>query len=436
MRDVAALEQAPCRGRSAALVGTPLALRVAMNAPSPVGVQDPLLHLLQELLDLPALDPGQALTAGASSAARWLGCEKADVFLFDERRSSLAAVGTSTTPLGELQRKLGLDVLPLAQGGRSVEVYVTGLPHVNGHVEADERELRGIVRELGVRSQIAVPIRIAGVRRGVLSVVSQRPEHFRRGDLPTLELVANWMSALAHRAELVQKLAEAERQRGRRLAADDIVTVLAHDVWNHLNPLSARLQLLRLRADKGEKIEPAQLDSAIRGVQRLARLSQDLLDSARLEQGLFELELAPVELTRLVREVAELCSTPAVEVRVEAPSQLTGIVDANRLRQALENVIMNGVRYSPAGAPLHVAVEPDSDAQSVTIRIADKGPGIRPELLPHLFERFVAEGSTRGLGLGLYLAQRVASAHGGRMEVKSELGMGSEFKIFLPLDGR
>jgi two-component system, OmpR family, sensor kinase len=409
---------------------------MAMNATLTSAFQEPLLRLLQELLDLPALDPGQALTAGASSVARWLGCEKADAFLFDEQRSSLAAIGTSATPLGELQRKLGLDVLPVAQGGRSVEVYVTGRPHVNGHVEADEQELRGIVRDLAVRSQVAVPILIAGVRRGVLSVVSQKPEHFGPDDLPTIELVANWMSALAHRAELVQKLAEAERQRGRRLAADDMVTVLAHDVWNHLNPLSARLQLLRLRAGRGETIEAGQLDSAIRGVQRLARLSQDLLDSARLEQGLFELELAPVELSQLVREVADLCSTPTVEVRVEGPPQLTTIVDANRLRQALENVIMNGVRYSPAGAQLHVALEPSSDSQSVTIRVADRGPGIRPELLPHLFERFVAEGSTRGLGLGLYLAQRVANAHGGRLEVKSQLGVGSEFRLFLPLEGR
>jgi signal transduction histidine kinase len=367
--------------------------------------------------------------------ARWLGCDKADVFLFDEKRSSLAAIGTSATPLGELQRKLGLDVMPLAQGGRAVEVYVTGRPYANGHVEADEGELRGIVRDLAVRSQVAVPIRIAGVRRGVLSVVSQEPEQFGGDDLPTIELVANWMSSLAHRAELVQKLAEAERQRGRRLAADDVITVLAHDVWNHLNPLSARLQLLRLRASRGETIEPGQLDSAMRGVRRLARLSQDLLDSARLDQGLFELELAPVELSQLVREVAELCSTPTVEVRVETPPQLIGIVDANRLRQALENVIMNGVRYSPAGSALRVAVEPDSDSQKVTIRVADKGPGIRPELLPHLFERFVADGSTRGLGLGLYLAQRVASAHGGRIEVTSELGVGSEFRIFLPLEG-
>lgn len=394
-----------------------------------------LLGLLQELLDLPALDPHQALTDGATLIARWIGCEKVDVFLFDQARSSLAAIGTSVTPLGELQRKLGLDVMPLAQGGRAVEVYVTGRPHLDGQVENDAQELRGIVHDLAVRSQAALPLQIGGVRRGVLSLVSQQPGRFGPEDSRRLELLANSMGAIAHRSELVQHLTEAERQRGRRMAADEIVTVLAHDVWNHLNPLSARLQLLRLRASQGERIEPAQLDSAMLGVRRLARLTQDLLDSARLEQGLFELQLAPVDLSQLVGDVAELCSTPAVPVRVEAPSRIIGIADANRLRQALENIIMNGVRYSPAGAPLRVTVQQELASRSVVITIQDTGPGIRPELLPHLFERFVAEGRMRGLGLGLYLASRVARAHGGCLEVKSQLGIGSEFTLRLTLEG-
>jgi signal transduction histidine kinase len=396
---------------------------------------DSILGLLQQLLDLPAIDGRQALNDGATSVASWLGCEKADVFLFEEARSSLVAHGTSTTPLGELQRKLGLDVMPLAQGGRSVDVFLTGNPHVDGHVELDGEELRGIKHDLGVRSQVSVPLEIGDVRRGVLSVVSQKPEQFAAEHVQMIQLVSSWVSALAHRAQLVEKLREEERQRGRRLAADDIVTVLAHDVWNHLNPLSARLQLLRLRLGRGETLDATSLDPALLGVQRLARLTQDLLDSARLEQGLFELELAPCDLSQLVRDIAALCTTPKVEVRVEAPPQLIVIADTDRLRQALENVIMNGVRYSPAGAPLQVAVELAPEAGNVSIRVSDSGPGIRPELLPHLFGRFVAEGTTRGLGLGLYLAHRVAAAHGGGLEVKSRLGSGSQFTFWLPLEG-
>jgi two-component system, OmpR family, sensor kinase len=394
-----------------------------------------LLGLLQELLDLPALDARQALTDAASSVARWLQCDKSDVFLFDESRNCLVAIGTSETPLGALQRRLGLDVMAIAQGGRAVEVYQTGRPHLDGHVERDEKELRGIVHDLAVRSQISVPLHIAGVRRGVLSVVSQQVERFGEQDLRLLELIVNWTGALAHRAELVEKLRDEERQRGRRMAADDIVTVLAHDIWNHLNPLSARLQMVRLKLGNGEAIEPTQLDAAIAAAQRLARLTQDLLDCARLEQGLFELELAPIDLAGLVRDVGRISATPMTEVHVDAPANLTCIADANRLRQALENVVMNGVRHTPRGTPLRIAVEPDLGARTVSIRVKDAGPGIKAELLPHLFDRFVAEGPTRGLGLGLYLAQRIAIAHGGRLEVKSRVGAGAEFSFILPLDG-
>jgi GAF domain-containing protein len=152
------------------------------------------------------------LNDAASSVARFLRCDKTDVFLFDERRTSLVAIGTSRTPLGDLQRSLGLDVMAVAQGGRTVQVYQSGQAHVDGHVDLDPEELRGIVRELGVRSQVAVPLLVAGARRGVLSVVSQQPERFSQKEAELVALAAGWMGALVHRAELAEKLREEERQ--------------------------------------------------------------------------------------------------------------------------------------------------------------------------------------------------------------------------------
>src|SRR5687768_5454050 len=96
---------------------------------------------------------------------------------------------------------------------------------------------------------------------------------------------------------------------------------------------------------------------------------------------------------------------------------------------------MNGVRFTPDGAALQVSDQPAPESGNVAIAITDAGPGIRPELLPHLFERFVAEGAARGLGLGLYLAHRVARAHGGSLDVRSRLGNGSQFIFALPLEG-
>jgi signal transduction histidine kinase len=390
---------------------------------------------LQELFALPATDARECMTAAASSVARWLACEKIDVFLFDERRTSLVAIGTSQTPLGALQKSLGLDAMPLAQGGRSVQVFRTGQPHADGHVERDTDELRGIVRELGVRSQVLQPLVVAGVRRGVFSVVSQQPERFDAEEVELVGLVASWMSALVHRAELSERLRVEERERARRMAADDIISVLAHDVWNHLNPLSARLQVLQLKLQREEKIQPTDVDGALLAAQRLARLTQDLLDTARLEHGLFEVELMPVDLSGLVAEVAHLCETAVTPVHVQIPPRITAICDGNRLRQALENVVLNAVRHSAPGGAVSIGVSSDLDAGTVSLRVTDSGPGIKPELLPHLFERFVAEGPARGLGLGLYLAHRIALAHGGALQVQSKLGAGAEFSFVLPLAG-
>lgn len=394
------------------------------------------LGLLQELLDIPLVDASEALTAAATSVARWLACEKTDVFLLDAQHNTLVAMGTSKTPLGDLQRALGLDVMPLVQGGRSVQVYQTGQPYWSGNLDQDPEELRGIVRELGARSTVIVPLSVAGARRGVLNVVSQQPERFGEDDVKLLELVSGWTSALIHRSDLVQSLREEERQRGRRMAADDIVSILAHDIWNHLNPLSARLQLMQLKLGRGEPIRAPDLDSALLSTQRLARLTQDLLDAARLDHGLFELELAPVELVELLADVARLCSTASTEVRVGGPAQLTIVADGSRLRQAVENVVLNAVRHTKRGSPVVIDVEVGGASDLVTVRVSDSGPGIRPELLPHLFERFVSEGPTRGLGLGLYLAQRIAVAHGGALQARSLPGAGAELAFSLPIAGR
>ncbi len=387
--------------------------------------------LLRELLDLAALDLGQALTGACTSVARWFGCDKADVFLFESARSCLVALGTSATPLGRLQRARGLDVLPVANGGRVVQVYQTGISHFDGHVELDSEEVPGIVRDLGIRSQVTVPISIGGTRRGVLSIVTQEPGRFGAEDVRMVELVGNWVSALAHRAELVERLRAEERQRGRLLAADEIVTVLAHDIRNHLNPLAARLQLLRLRASSGQPIAVEHVDPTLAAVQRVARLTQDLLDSTRLDQGMFDLELAPVDPNAVVADVASLCTTTSCKCQVEGVNLSTLIADGSRLRQALENVVWNAVRYSPPGCPVRILLEEVENAALITVR--DEGPGIAPDLQPHLFERFVAQGPKRGLGLGLYLAHRIAEAHGGSLAVESELGRGSTFVFRLPL---
>jgi two-component system, OmpR family, sensor kinase len=229
---------------------------------------------LEEFVELPGLEVRAALTAAATCVAKALGCEKVDAFLLDEAHQTLRALGTSDTPLGHRQQALGLDVLPLANGGRMVRVFESGASHLEHHADADPGELRGIVEDLGIRSTITVPLEVSGVRRGVLAAASPKPACFHPDDLRFLTIVAHWVGALAHRAELAEHSRKMETEQARRRGADEIVTVLAHDFRNHLHPLVARLHLMQLNLEAGSPVSRAHLAGALKSVQRLSRLTK------------------------------------------------------------------------------------------------------------------------------------------------------------------
>jgi len=181
--------------------------------------QSRLLETLQRLLAIEATDLKGALEQAAQPVADALGAEKIDALLPDSSGESLVAVGVSDTPMGRRQRALGLDRQPLAEGGRFVEVYLSGTPFSTGHSEQDPVELPGIVWDLGVRSTLAVPFTVGDGRRGVLGAASPRPDAFAPDDLPFLEAVARWVGIVAHRAELVERAA-ATAEQARRAAVE------------------------------------------------------------------------------------------------------------------------------------------------------------------------------------------------------------------------
>lgn len=394
------------------------------------------MRTLQGLLQLPALDLREALMAATQRVVEALGCDKVDAFLIDESRQTLRALGTSDTPMGRRQHALGLDTLQLANGGSMAEVFKTGKSHLENHAELDPSELRGIVVELGVRSSLSVAFEVEGVRRGVLSAVSAQPEFFKADDQDFLESVALWFGMLTHRAELAERARGVEAEQARRAGADEIITVLAHDLRNHLQPLMGRLQLMRLHVAAGKSPQVSELDAALRAVRRLSGLTADLLDLKRLEQGLFSLNLAPLDLLALSREVAASLGTPQVSVRVSGPDTLIVIADVDRVRQALENLVANAVKYSPSGKPVRIELQQETrdDRAYALIEVVDEGPGISAEMLPRLFDRFAFGRDSPGLGLGLYLARRIAREHGGELSVKSSPALGTTFRLELPVE--
>jgi signal transduction histidine kinase len=280
-----------------------------------------------------------------------------------------------------------------------------------------------------------VVLDVAGVRRGVLMAQSLQPDFFSERDVRFLQAVSRWVGSVVHRVELAERASAAAIDQGRRLAAEELVTVLAHDLRRHINPLRARLTMLSRRAQREQ--HATNLGDAAKlldDFERLGRLISDLLDVARLDQGLFTLSPQPVDVAALAREIAEDLSSPGAVVHVDAPAELALVADPVRLRQALENLLGNAAEHSPdrLGVALTVRAEPRIDQTWAVFTVTDQGPGIPPEILPRLFDRFVKGPGSAGLGLGLHLAQQIVLAHGGTLEVSSTPGSGTTFRLSLP----
>jgi signal transduction histidine kinase len=313
-----------------------------------------------------------------------------------------------------------------------VEVFETGAPRICGRVDRDQGELRGIREGLGIRSDISVPLEVAGERGGVLAAVSTAAEFFSDADLRFLTTVARWVGVVAHRAQLAEAASSQAMADGRRAAADELITVLAHDFGNFLTPLRGRLELLGRRAQRdGYDQYVRDAEELIRTARRLEQLVRELLDTARLEQGLFALNRAPVDLVHLVAMTVADFPPGAVELRT-SQNDLIVSADAERVRQALENLLSNALKVQPADCP--VIVEVAGRDEWATVSIADQGPGIPPEVLPRLFQRFGSGAGSPGLGLGLYLARGIANAHGGSLEADQTSGQGARFILKLHLE--
>ncbi|HYX92968.1 MAG TPA: GAF domain-containing sensor histidine kinase [Myxococcaceae bacterium] len=397
-----------------------------------------LLDTLERLFEIPGGGLHVALSHATDLVSSALRSDKVDAFLYEPPSDSLVALGSSNQPVSALQKKLGLDRLPISNGGRVVHVFLTGMTFVTGRLHEDAEELRGVKEGLGLKSKLGIPLEVGGSRRGVLMIASRKADFFTPADVSFAESVARWVAVVAHRAELTEQIARNAMEQGRRAVAEELVTVLAHDIRNYLTPIRARVAMVRRRAERDKRgSDIADADMTLRSLSRLADLVSEILDVSRLDEGVFRMDMQPLDLVQLVAETAGGLDTPEHPIHVKSSEEVIVTADRGRLRQCLENLLSNGVKYSPAGSPVTVLVERrrEADGERARVSVLDEGPGLSPELIPRLFERFVTGGDRQGgFGLGLYLAKQIAVLHGGDLVADSPPGAGARFVLTLRCD--
>ncbi len=224
---------------------------------------------------------------------------------------------------------------------------------------------------------------------------------------------------------------EASERKLRRFVAD-----ASHELRTPLTAVRAYAELFTRGADK----RPDDLARAMTGIsresERMSLLVDDLLLLARLDEGR-PLERKDVELERVVGDAVETARTvePDREIAFHAEHAVV-VGDPDRLRQVVDNLLANVRSHTPAGAPVEVSVASlNGDA---VIEVKDSGPGMSPEDVSRVFERFYRADASRsrasgGVGLGLSIVAAVAEAHGGTASASSEPGGGTTFRVTLPL---
>jgi PAS domain S-box-containing protein len=245
-------------------------------------------------------------------------------------------------------------------------------------------------------------------------------------------------------AKVTQDLTERRYVKDLEKAAQNVnefIAMLAHELRNPLAPIRNAVEVMAKLPHDAATVD-AMRQTIDRQSAQLARIVDDMLDIARITRGNLVIEHQPVELAEAVRRAIETAA-PAIEAARHtleldlASSPLVVHGDLARLTQLLANLLNNSARYTPPGG--RISVRAHAEGRQGVVSVRDTGRGIEPQIIPRIFDMFVQgrpalERVGGGLGIGLALARRIAQAHGGTLEAKSEgENRGSEFVLRLPL---
>jgi signal transduction histidine kinase/CheY-like chemotaxis protein len=407
-------------------------------------------------------DPLQMLTRYCHAARDLVGARFATIAMLDDEGQMLQAFFTSGMD-PPVAQKMAADVpQPDRLGPRLAHSGALRLCNLAG----DPADAGLPPRHPPSSSFLGVPIHTATRTYGWLGLANKLGmREFGSGDERLAAMLAAQLAVAYENArqyaQLQRHAEELETARAQAEAAnrlkDAFLAIGAHELRTPLTSLIGRLYLAKQRARPRVPQDTSASDQARRldeihallarcqsSTARLTRLTDDLTNVAHIQQGRFDMQMAPCDLTVVVRECVEeytqLHPDRTVRLEIFCQNPLTAEVDADRLAQVITNFLSNADKYTPRGQPIHVSVRAEGTHARIGVR--DHGPGLPAEQQERIWERYhrvpgIQENSSEiGLGLGLYLARTIVEQHGGQVGVDSTPGRGSTFWFRLPLAAR
>lgn len=338
--------------------------------------------------------------------------------------------------------------------GSSLEKIIrTGQPRILNDLgdylthKPDSASTRLIFNE-GIRSSLTCPLIANGIPIGFIFFSSTEPFTYAGVHVETFQKIAGQLSVILEKGRLISELADQklaiEKKNAELQRLNDqhnkFLSIAAHDLRSPLGFVQMAVDLLSgQNGVQYAKHRDVLLESIRRQTHRMLNLLNNLLNFTEIEAGKLSINPESIELKGFLEEVVQnhniLAASKKIRIMLDSPAICQANADPIRLRQAVDNLISNAVKYSPPGSQVQVRVQQISSSWRISIK--DQGPGILPGDRQKLFEAFsrlstVPTGGEKSTGLGLAIVRWVVEAHGGRIGVDSEPGNGAEFWFTLP----
>jgi signal transduction histidine kinase len=299
-------------------------------------------------------------------------------------------------------------------------------PIILSDVSHDERHFDhiGKVSDTRTKTLLGIPLIAKDTVVGALEAINKRSGEFTDEDLNVLTILGAQAAVAIENARLFQQ--------------SDLIAELVHELRTPMASLNTAVQIL-LRPDISEQQHTKLIEIIRDEISRLSDLTSAFLDLARLESGRMQFHFKNVNIKDLLEYCITIMQSRASEKNISISFQLSDETiqihaDQDKIKQVMLNLISNAIKYNQEGGTIVITV--NENPRNVVISITDTGPGIPPESLPHLFNKFYRvpgmEKMTPGTGLGLSICKRIVDTHDGVIEVKSSLGEGSTFSVHLP----